>query len=178
MTKHKTVPFEEFRRAVVPAAGRALIAGSKVYGSKCDRRLAFDDALGVDMLEGEGVDRVLDLEEPLPADMGTFAHVECCSVLEHSRRPWLLAANLERVLAAGGTLYVTVPFVWRVHAYPSDYFRFTTEGIRQLFPGIEWHSLVYAHLSLTAKSKVPSRMLDGHPYFARTEVCGFGVKAS
>ena len=140
---------------------------------------AFADALGVDMLPGDGVDRVLDLEEPLPDDIGTFSHVECLSVLEHSRRPWKLAANLQRLLRDGGTFHVSAPFVWRVHGYPSDYFRFTREGVRSLFDRIAWVRLAYAHVDLKHNDLQDAVELPepgGHPYFARCEVVGFGVK--
>jgi hypothetical protein len=39
-------------------------------------------------------------------------------------------------LNKNGVLYVSVPFSWKFHAYPSDYWRFTPEGIRILFPKI------------------------------------------
>ena len=35
-------------------------------------------------------------------------------------------------------------------------------------------ALVYAHHYLTAKNRVPAAEVEGIPYFARTEVCGFG----
>ena len=85
------------------------------------------------MQEGEGVDLVLDLEESLPEGLGTFAHVECMSVLEHSKRPWLLAANPEQLMEPGATIFVSVPFIWRFHGYPSDYFRLTPEALPVLF---------------------------------------------
>jgi hypothetical protein len=133
------------------------------------------------MRAGPGVDRVLDLEEPLPADLGQFAHVECISVLEHSRRPWLMAANIERLLVPGGTLHVGVPFVgvpfiWRPHQYPSDYWRMTVDGVRALFPGIEWRALMYGTSKLHPQGKLPGAKLDGYPYYARCETYGFGVK--
>jgi SAM-dependent methyltransferase len=174
---------EFFDTYVHPAPeGRVLVAGSKVYGLKAareDRRglYASHEAVGVDMLEGEGVDRVLDLEEPPPEDLGMFSHIDCMSVLEHSRRPWLLAANLERLLLPGGTLFVSVPFVWRIHAYPDDYWRFTLHGVQQLFPSIEWEQLAYVHAhGVSIASKIPSIVHQGHAYFGRTEACGFGVK--
>lgn len=165
------------RKFVRPAPGRVLIVGSRLYADKADRRRLHADALGVDMLPGDGVDRVLDMEEPLPDDLGQFAHVECISVLEHSRRPWLMAANIERLLIPGGTLHVQAPYVWRVHGYPSDYWRFTLDGVRELFPGIEWARLTYASKWLSPKPKVPRvQARDGETYFGRSEVCGFGVR--
>lgn len=162
---------------VRPRAGRTLIVGSQVYGGKEDRRLRYAEVVGADMLPGPGVDLVVDLEETLPADIGVFDHVECMSVLEHSRRPWLLAANIERLMRPSATIFVSVPFVWRPHAYPHDYWRMTTEAIQSIFPGIDWSSLMYAHTSLREKSLIPSVRVDEFQYFARTESCGFGVKA-
>jgi hypothetical protein len=174
----KPVMLRDFERAHVrPRRGPVLIVGSKLYRTKRDdRRSQYADVLGVDMQPGEGVDRVLDLEEPLPSDLGPFAHVECMSVLEHSRRPWLLAANLERLLLAGGTLFLSVPFMWRIHGYPEDYWRFTPSGIRTLFPRVQWQRLCFGHQGLSEDRTIPQIIANGHIYFARTEVYGFGVK--
>jgi hypothetical protein len=170
-------PADEFvAQFVRPLEGRTLIAGSFVADGKADRRRLYKDVLGVDMRKGFGVDRVLDLEEPLPQDIGQFEHIECLSVLEHSRRPWMLAANLERLLMEGGTLHLSVPFVWRFHDYPSDYFRFTAEGVRVLFPGIRWVALAYASNRLRGDHYLGALDVSGHPFMPRCEVIGFGVR--
>ena len=46
-------------------------------------------------------------------------------VLEHVRHPESVLAELGRVLAPGGRLCLTVPFVWPVHEEPYDFFRYT-----------------------------------------------------
>lgn len=163
-------------RHVRPRAGRTLIVGSHLYRGRPDRRARYQHAIGVDQVDGPGVDRVLNLEETPPPDLGTFHHIECMSVLEHSPRPWLLAANIERLLTAGGTLFLTVPFVWSLHAYPHDYFRLSVDGVRAIFPGIEWKALQYAHKRLMDGGKTPRERIDGRIYVAATEVCGFGVR--
>lgn len=172
-------PVDDFQRLYVrPRSGRTLIVGSQIYAGKEDRRKRYWSVVGVDMLEGPGVDLVADLEEALPPDMGTFSHIECMSVLEHSRRPWLLAANLQAMLEDGGTIYVAVPFCWRYHSYPKDYFRFTLDGIAALFPEIQWQASAYAHQDLTpTDEKVPVKKIDGFPYYPRTELLAFGVKS-
>lgn len=163
---------EDFVR---PAPGRALICGSRLYGDyKEDRRLLFEDVVGVDQEAGAGVDMVMNLEAP-GEELGLFTHVECLSVLEHARRPWLIAQTIERCLVSGGTLYVLVPFAWRVHAYPSDYWRFTIEGVRLLFQQIEWQHLYYITNRLL--NKVQGFDSDGgHPVLPRSEVIGFGTR--
>jgi len=169
--------YAEFRR---PQPGLTLIVGSKVYPGREDRRVHYPEAIGTDMLEGQGVDFVHDMEEPWPGDGYAFSHIECRSVLEHSRRPWLLAANIERLMHSGATLDLSVPFVWRVHAYPNDYWRFTTAAIRELFPNIEWTALRYATQSRLYEEGAKTERLRGRAddlvYFARCEVLGWGVR--
>lgn len=171
------LPHERFEDEYVrPKEGRTLIVGSRLYEGREDRRLKYKNALGVDMLPGPGVDLVFNLEDTLPADLGKFSHIECWSVLEHSKKPWKLAANLQRLLVAEGTIHLTVPFVWRVHGYPNDYWRFTRAGVRELFPRIGWVSLCLAHEELKKNDLVleVGKSEGTHPYLARTEVLGFG----
>jgi len=169
-------PLEQFEATHVrPMAGRTLIIGSRVTTNKIDRRSLYKDALGVDMMPGDGVDRVINMEEPLP-DIGLFEHVECTSVLEHSRRPWLMAENIERVLRPGGTLFLAAPFVWKIHAYPDDYFRFTPNGVRSLFTRIRWESVMFASNELRPEKRVLLIHHNEHPYLPRSEVVAFGVR--
>jgi SAM-dependent methyltransferase len=154
--------------------GRTLIVGARVYPGREDRRLLFENVEGWDMVAGEGVDKVVDLELPLAPDFEHFSHVECISVLEHAQHPWLLAENIERLLYSGGTLYLSVPFVWRLHDYPQDLWRFTADGIRSLFKRIEWSALKYAERTL--EDLVRGVHIESFPYFPRTQVLGFGRK--
>jgi SAM-dependent methyltransferase len=92
-----------------------------------------------------GVDQVIDLT----AGVGSlperhFELIVCCSVLEHVSQPWKMAENLTRLMAPGGKLYMSVPWVWRYHAYPDDYFRFSFRGVAALFPDLDWSPPVYS----------------------------------
>lgn len=53
-----------------PREGRTLVVGSKCYGEKQDRRKLYADAIGIDLFDGDGVDQVHDLEQPLPKSLG------------------------------------------------------------------------------------------------------------
>lgn len=156
--------------------GRTLIVGSYIV-NKPDRRKFYSDAIGVDMRPGPGVDVVADMESAQAARLGKFAHIECCSVLEHSRRPWKLAANLEALLEPGGTIHVEVPFHWRVHAYPDDYWRMTASAIQEIFPSLSWRVILYrSHLGFHKNPKsLPKIGRDGTHWFAKSMICGFGV---
>lgn len=161
----------------VPRKGPTLIVGSHVYHTRKDRRPLFDHAVGWDMIPGPGVDLVIDMEEPLIGSIPKFAHIDCVSVLEHSFRPWLLAANLERLMEPHGTIYISVPFVWRVHAYPNDYWRFTVEGIKALFQHIDWKFLRYhAEMMLKENENIHKQYISEYPYYPRTQTLAFGVR--
>lgn len=170
------VDFEQ--RFVKPRPGRTLIVGSRVYNEKPDRRLLYEpQALGVDMLPGEGVDQVQDMEHPAAAGaLGQFDHVECLSVLEHARRPWFVAEVIEACMLPGATLFVSVPFCWPIHAYPDDYWRISPAALEVLFPRIEWIERRLGSQRLISGTKIERRKLAGFPYFPRTETFGFGVR--
>lgn len=159
---------------VKPRAGRTLICGSYVTPGKADRRMRYPDALGVDVRPGQGVDVVGDLEFQ---QFGFFDHIECLSVLEHTRRPWRVADNLMAQMKAGSTIHLSVPFIWRVHDHNGDYYRFTTEAIRFLFHAIEWKALLYGGQRLYKEgAKTRSTKVDGFPFHERCETFGFGVR--
>lgn len=168
---------DEFQSKFKVSEGRTLIVGSKIHEGtrKDDRRKLYQNALGVDMEEGEGVDQVLNLEDRLPRHFGKFAHIECTSVLEHSRRPWLLAANLERALT--GTILVMVPWVWRFHAYPNDFWRMTPEAVRSIFPNIEWLGQSYI-VDGKLVDKVPTLKTPNTQWIAKSELIMFGRKCA
>lgn len=166
------VEFEE--TYVRPESGRTLIVGSKVFSGRIDRRLLYKDAVGLDMEPGDGVDVVHNLELPAASSLGKFRHVDCISVLEHCRQPWLVAQNIEKVMKSGATLFISVPFIWRFHGYPNDYFRFTAEGVKVLFKNIAWDALIYSSTKLSEDSRVEGEKIGGHPYFPRTEIFCFG----
>ena len=61
--------------------------------------------------------------------------VMCCNVLEHVPDPRQLAVAIERVVAPGGYLLVTVPSRYPYHPGPIDtLFRPTVDELRLLFP--------------------------------------------
>ena len=177
MTSDSPVGLDRFCWLYPPRNGRTLVVGSKVYGKKQDRRELYRKAVGVDLFEGDGVDFVHDMETPLPESVGTFAHVDCVSVLEHVRRPWLMAANIEAALIEGGTLLVCVPFVWRVHAYPDDYWRMTASALEVLFPNIQWQARKYL-VEGKPRNLVRGKRDPYGQWMARAELAAAGIKCS
>lgn len=128
-------------RSLPSVGGPVLEVGSRDYGSTSSFRDVFtgSEYVGVDLSAGKNVDRVVDLASGI-GDLpeAHFALAICCSVLEHVRRPWDMAENLTRLIRPGGAIYIAVPWVWRYHPYPDDYFRFSWRGVAELFPRIRW----------------------------------------
>lgn len=98
------------------------------------RHLLQGRVIGVDIHPGHNVDVVGDahgLSRFVRA--GSVDAVLTASVLEHLQAPWLLAAEINRVLKPGGLVYHQVPGAWPAHAQPNDFWRFSAEGMRVLF---------------------------------------------
>lgn len=66
----------------------------------------------------------------LPFRDGAFGAVLMAEVLEHVRSPAAALAEAARVLAPGGVLLATAPFMFPVHGDPEDHSRFTEQAWR------------------------------------------------
>ena len=77
----------------------------------------------------------------IPVDDGLYDAVLCTQVLEHVPNPEAVIAELFRVLAPGGRLYMTVPLAWELHELPFDFFRYTPHGLERLLSGAGFRSL-------------------------------------
>jgi SAM-dependent methyltransferase len=99
--------------------------------------------LGADMAPGPGVDVVLNLHHiDLPSEsVGTAIS---CDTLEHVEYPRKALSELSRILKPGGILIISSVMLYRIHAAPNDYWRFTPEGFKSLlsqFPSsyVDWN---------------------------------------
>ncbi len=80
----------------------------------------------------EGVDYVEDATRLSFAD-NSFETILSFQTLEHIREPNKAVAEMHRILKEGGICIATVPFFAPEHARPTDFQRYTTEGLRVLF---------------------------------------------
>jgi SAM-dependent methyltransferase len=125
--------------------GPFLEVGSHDYGNTQNIRDLFtgEEYVGADMNPGPGVDICIDLTKDF-AEINDevkgkrFGTIFCLSVMEHVDQPFKMAENLTALLAPGGKLCLSVPFAWKFHGYPSDYWRFTHEGVKKLFPDLDF----------------------------------------
>lgn len=130
------------KKNILQFTGPYLEVGSKDYGNTQDIISLFPNEekyIGTDMEDGKGVDVVLNLADNISIidqklNHEKFGTIFCLSVLEHCEKPFLVAENLTSLLKPNGKVCISVPFALGFHGYPSDYWRFTHEGIKKLFP--------------------------------------------
>lgn len=77
-------------------------------------------------------DIAADLNEPIPIDSEVADTIVSLSVLEHLREPGRMLSEAFRILKPNGALILQVPWQWRIHEAPHDYFRYTPFGLRYL----------------------------------------------
>ncbi len=72
-----------------------------------------------------------------PVETERYDWVMSTAVLEHVDDPWAAAREHVRAAKPGGFIYVVVPFDQVMHPAPAfgDYWRFTPQGVRKMFPG-------------------------------------------
>jgi SAM-dependent methyltransferase len=70
--------------------------------------------------------------EHIPFRTGTIGTVVCLETLEHVDNPLQVTRELARVLQPSGVLLLSVPFLYRVHGAPSDFWRFTQYQVERM----------------------------------------------
>jgi len=112
------------------------------------------------------VDYNIDLQDMNVFEGERFDFIICNAILEHVKNPFKCAEEMYRVLKFGGQIYVEVPFVQPYHPYKGydevrdgilpdmnkkfnrdenhggDYWRFTPQGICELFNKFKTKSVI------------------------------------
>jgi len=78
----------------------------------------------------------LDLEAPLKLDSNHYDFVLCFNTLEHIYNYGNLVSESYRLLKPGGMFIGSTPYVYRYHADPYDYFRFSHDAIVRMFESV------------------------------------------
>jgi len=131
--------------APVLEIGARQVAGQEAIA---DLRAFFPgkDYIGLDLYPGPGVD-VMGNVERLPQADASVGTVLAMNTFEHVPRFWRGFEEIHRVLRPDGVVLVSCPFYFYIHRYPSDYWRFTPEGLDLLlgdYPNkiLGWHGPV------------------------------------
>lgn len=143
----KTADFFKISGPIIEIGSKQHNADDMQMGQTFQFRPHFSgqEYVGLDLEAGPGVDVVADLCGDVSMLGGkTFGLCICLSVLEHVRQPWIAAETITKLVRAGGWLFLSVPWIWRYHPYPDDYFRFSMNGLRVLFPAFDFAEHFYA----------------------------------
>lgn len=87
--------------------------------------------VGLDLVAYSGPD-IQATAAQLPFEDGAFDFIVCDSVLEHVYDPWTVCGEIFRVLKPGGEALFIVPFTYKSHAAPFDFYRYTKSGLHTL----------------------------------------------
>lgn len=87
---------------------------------------------GVDLEAGPGVDVVLDSPYRLPFASGSIDVIVSGQAFEHVEHFWMSWLEMQRVLRAGGLIFLIAPSRGPEHRYPQDCWRFYPDGYRAL----------------------------------------------
>ncbi len=98
-------------------------------------RPGFSQFIGVDFVQGRGVDVVLDDPYRLPFADASVDVVVSSSCFEHSEMFWVLFLEIMRVLKSPGLFYLNAPSNGTFHRYPVDCWRFYPDSGRAL---VKW----------------------------------------
>lgn len=102
-------------------------------------------------LENPNVDYLYD-GTTFPVGSNVYSVVVCFQVLEHSFEPERMLNECNRVLRQGGSLLLTVPFIWPEHEQPWDSQRFTSYGLvdRLAKSGFQVKSMIKTNIGVSA----------------------------
>lgn len=130
--------FRQFVAEVNARKGVVLEIGARLVSPEAeDYRQYFPEAsryIGVDVHPSDTVDVVGDAHylSSLVGEHSVDA-VFSTAVLEHLSHPWLVAAEINRVLRPDGLVFHLVPHSFPSHELPNDFWRFSDEGLMVLF---------------------------------------------
>jgi SAM-dependent methyltransferase len=71
-----------------------------------------------------------DLNQPLPIPDSSFDSIILSEVLEHIANPDMLWSEMSRILKQKGIVLLSVPFFYKIHEAPHDYFRYTEFALK------------------------------------------------
>jgi hypothetical protein len=143
--------FNEFIKTVNDNHLKVLEIGSRIVSpGSCSKRPQFSGAksyTGFDIYPDPNTDVVGDahkLSQYFREEK--FNAVFSLSVFEHLAMPWVVAREINRVLESGGITFHATHFSWPIHERPWDFYRFSDEGLKILFPPVMGYKIIKSGL--------------------------------
>lgn len=101
-----------------------------------DKNYSTDEYIGLDFMEGEGVDKICDVRE-LPFEDGAIDTVIAMNLFEHVEESWLAFDEIKRVISKDGVVIIGTPFSYEIHGCPEDFYRYTPDFYLKVFKDFE-----------------------------------------
>jgi len=131
-------------------SGRVLDLGCGVRPYEKDILKFADDYIGLDWFNTQHdlcADIVADLNNPLPLKSAIADSVVSFQVMEHLCEPQIMLNEAFRILKPGNMILIAVPFNWRVHEVPYDFFRYTCYGLKYMLKKAGFSEIVVQAVS-------------------------------
>lgn len=97
------------------------------------RKRVFENCLYVEVYPSISADIIVDPVCYYPIRDETLDGIGCFAVLEHTRQPWKVVSEMNRMLKPGGKVWIDWPFLQPIHGFPSHFFNATREGVVSVF---------------------------------------------
>ncbi|AWM28070.1 methyltransferase domain-containing protein [Sinorhizobium fredii] len=112
------------------------IGGS--VGANAHQMFPDSDYANLDLAHSDKVKTIVcDVTKGIPLPPNSVDLLYSNDAFEHISKPWLAAQNIEKILKPGGVVFIGTLFAWRYHPVPGDYWRYTHQGLVELFDGLE-----------------------------------------
>ncbi len=105
-----------------------LPIGASILDVGAGGRRIVESVVAFDAVPSKGVDVVGDIHH-MPFEDNYFDCVICTGTLEHVTDPWQAIREIHRVTKLNGMVHIDVPFMQAYHADPTDFWRFTIDGL-------------------------------------------------
>lgn len=112
--------------------GRVLDLGAGKAKYKEILRKNSTDYIACDEKKNKNIDKICDVTNLVFASE-SFDTIISNQVFEHIPNPFLVAGEIKKVLKSGGHVIITAPFMIPFHPDPKDNFRFSKEGLEEIF---------------------------------------------
>lgn len=125
--------------------------------------------IGVDFVQGKGVDIILENPYQLPFESDTVDVVISSSCFEHSEMFWVLFLEIMRIMKPTGVFYLNVPSNGDFHRWPVDCWRFYPDSGRALAKWAHTNSINVALLESYTSSQEGDQWNDFVAVFLKDE---------
>lgn len=137
-TPDRAAPLDRFIAEMKALRGTVIEIGARVVGAysalRADQFAPECRFIGTDIHAAPGVDLVVDAHRlSRSVTPGSIDGVFSLAVMEHLAAPWVVAAEINRVLRLGGLTLHLLPQTFPVHEQPNDFWRMSDDALRLLF---------------------------------------------